>query len=92
MFSSTSRYASTGTVTVHTRHGDVTATKLPVRPKPPVRGLHTRTDGQRLDHIASHYLGYASAFWRLCDASGAIAPDALAARARVAVPESESTR
>ena len=92
MFSSNSRYAKAGTVTVRTRSGEVTATRLPIRPRPPVRGLHRRAEGQRLDHIASHYLRDATAFWRLCDAADAIAPDALAARATVAVPDPEARR
>ena len=92
MFSSNSRYAEAGTVTVSTRSGDVTATKMPIRPRPPLRGFHRRTDGQRLDHIASHYLRDATAFWRLCDAADAVAPDALAARDTVAVPDSEARR
>ncbi len=92
MFSSSSRYAGAGTVTVRTKNGEVTATKLPVRARPPLRGLHRRTDGQRLDHIASHYLRDATAFWRLCDAADAVAPDALAARGAVAVPDPEVRR
>ncbi len=92
MFSSNSRYADVGTVTVRTKSGEVTATKLPIRPRPPLRGMHRRTEGQRLDHIASHYLRNATAFWRLCDAADAVAPDALAARGSVAVPDPEATR
>jgi hypothetical protein len=51
-----------------------------------VVGVHARTEGQRLDHIAAHFLADATAFWRLCDASEVIAPDALAASEVVAIP------
>ena len=68
------------------RSAATTAVRLPFRKTPPVRSYHTRTDGQRLDHIAANYLGDPTAFWRLCDAGGALAPDALAVRAQIAIP------
>jgi hypothetical protein len=90
MFFPGSRYANAGTYRVPGRRGaDVLVTRLPVRSAPAVRGFHLRRDGQRLDLLAAHYLDDATRFWRLCDAAGAIAPDALAARARVAVPDQD---
>jgi hypothetical protein len=90
MFAPTSRYARAGTITVRTRRGAaVVATRLPVRDRPAVRVVHTRTEGQRPDHIAGHYLADATAFWRLCDATGTVSPDALAARDVVSIPSEE---
>ena len=90
MFLSNSRYSTVATYTVRNARGTtVTACRFPVRPRPPVRGHHTRGDGQRLDGIAAHYLGDPTAFWRLCDAADALVPDALAARERVPVPAKE---
>jgi hypothetical protein len=90
MFSPNSRYAKVGTYVVTTARGaSLTVTRLPIRPRPSIRGFHRRTDGQRPDGIAAHYLADATAFWRLCDAGDAIAPDALAARDLVAVPAKE---
>lgn len=90
MFLTSSRYATAGTCTVRTTHGvSVTVIRLPVRAAPAIRGFHPRSDGQRLDGVAAHYLADATTFWRLCDASGAVAPDALAARERVAVPRAQ---
>lgn len=87
MFRPTSRYADAPTYTARTASGaTVTAVRLPLRARPTIRGFHTRLDTQRPDLIAAHYLGDATAFWRLCDAGDAIAPDALAARARIAIP------
>ena len=60
--------------------------------KPPTPGLaatlgfHRRSGSERLDHMAARYLANASQFWRLCDASDAISPDALAARDLVGLP------
>lgn len=88
MFFPGSRYANAGTYTARTAGGaTVVATRLPIRPPPGVRGFHTRHDMQRPDLLAAHYLGDATAFWALCDAGDAIAPDALAARAQIAIPD-----
>jgi nucleoid-associated protein YgaU len=40
---------------------------------------HTVTRGDRLDLIAAKYLGDPLMFWLLCDANGAIRPNALLA-------------
>ena len=81
------RYDQLGTYTVITRTGvTVTATRLPLPRTGPVLGFHRRVEGQRLDLIASHYLSDPTAFWRLCDADGAMVPNALAARDLVAIP------
>jgi hypothetical protein len=89
MFFANSRYASAGTYTARTPSGAiVTAVRLPIRLRPAVRGFHERRESQRLDLIAAHYLRDATAFWRLCDAGDALAPDALAARERVTIPAS----
>jgi hypothetical protein len=90
MFRKTSRYAGAGTYVIRTSRGEtVTATRLPIRSEPLVRGVHPRLLSQRLDHIAAHYLADATTFWRLCDAGNAIAPDALAVRERIAIPKKE---
>jgi hypothetical protein len=87
MFFPNSRYAKAGTYTTRTAGGaTVVAIRLPIRPPPGVRALHPRNDTQRPDLIAAHHLGDATAFWRLCDAGDAVAPDALAARDLVAIP------
>ncbi len=87
MFYPNSRYANAGTYTARTASGATfTVTRLPIRLRPAIRGFHPRVDTQRPDLIASRYLGDATAFWRLCDAGDAIAPDALAARDLVGVP------
>ena len=74
MFFRGSRYLEAATYTTRTATGAiVTAVRLPIRSAPPTRGSHRRTDNQRLDLLAAHYVGDATAFWRLCDASRATA-------------------
>jgi hypothetical protein len=90
MFKRNSRYANAGTYTVRTSRGStVVVTRLPVRAQPVARGVHPRKDVERLDLIASHYVGDATAAWRLCDASDALSPDALATREVVVIPRKD---
>jgi len=85
-----SRYENAATYTARKPDGtSVTVIRLPVRPAAPTRGLHPRTDGERLDLLAARYLSDPTAFWRLCDAGDALSPDALAARDLVAIPPRE---
>jgi hypothetical protein len=64
----------------------VQATRLPLPGPVVVVGYLRRGKVQRLDQIAARFLGDATAFWRVCDANGAVVPDALAARDMVGIP------
>jgi len=90
MFFAGSRYESTGTYGVIGPEGREVTVAKPHRPPPreqvALLGFHPRKVDQRLDVIANHYLGDATAFWRLCDANAAAVPDALAARNRIGIP------
>ena len=87
MFMPGSRYIKMPTYTVTEASGrEVTAVRLPLPNPAPLLGYHRRLVGQRLDHIAAVYLKDATAFWRLCDANGAVVPDALATRDMVGIP------
>jgi hypothetical protein len=52
---------------------------------------HTVTQEDRLDNLASRYLGDPEQFWRLCDANAAMRPDELTEkigkRLRITLPE-----
>ena len=60
--------------------------KTPTPGSPAVLGYYRRQTGDRLDQIAARFLSDATQFWRICDANGAVVPDALAARSLVGVP------
>jgi hypothetical protein len=94
-FPPTSRYAGIETATLETADRR-TITYLRRRFVPPPERFallqeHTVTEGERLDHLAAHYLGDPEQFWRLCDANGVLRPDDLTAtigrRIRVTLPE-----
>jgi hypothetical protein len=52
---------------------------------------HAVVQGDRLDDLASRYLGDAEQFWRICDGNNAMQPDALmepiGRRLRMTMPE-----
>ena len=87
MFFPGSRYLSLSPYSVTLANGNVVqATRLP-RPGPQaVLGYYRRNTGDRLDQIAARFLADATMFWHVCDANGAVVPDALAAHDLVGVP------
>lgn len=62
----------------------------PLREQPVRLGVHLRRDGERLDHLAAHYLGNPTEFWRICDVNDAMLPEALADARRVDIPGSRT--
>lgn len=94
-FGPTSRYHAVATATLETGDGRTIAYLLRRFVPPPERfsllQTHTVTEGERIDNLAAHYLGDPEAFWRLCDANGAMRPEALTEtvgrRLRITLPE-----
>ena len=80
-FPPTSRYY--GLATISAEHADgqtVIYLDRRIVPLPSTFRLlqtHTVTQGERLDNIANAYLGDPLAFWRICDANGAMRPEEL---------------
>jgi hypothetical protein len=66
--------------------GVVQVTRLPAPGLPAVLGYYRRNTGDRLDQIAGRFLSDATMFWHLCDANGAVVPDALAAHDLAGIP------
>src|SRR5258708_26178404 len=65
----------------------VQVTRTPVRPSKSPLGWHRRIDGDRLDLIAYQFLKDATRSWELCDTNNTVAPDALATRDLIGIPE-----
>lgn len=82
-----SRYLRAGTTTITLPTGTLVAiVNVPQPNAVAVLGFHRRSEDERLDLIAARYLADPTAFWQLCDADGAIVPDALGARRLVGIP------
>ncbi len=80
-FPPNSRYQATAIVTLAQANQEPVA-YLKRRFVPPADNFsvvqeHTVVQGDRLDNLAARYLGDAELYWRLCDANGALRPDAL---------------
>jgi hypothetical protein len=94
-FPPTSRYAGVPAITHETADGRKVV-HLARRFLPPADQFaflqwHRVMQGERLDHIAAHYLGDPEAFWRLCDANNAMRPqdltDTPARQLRITLPQ-----
>jgi len=94
-FPPTSRYHGIDTATMETVEGKTIGyLRRRFVPSPERFSLlqeHTVTQGERLDNIASQYLGDPEQFWRLCDANNVMRPDELTEtigrRIRITLPE-----
>jgi hypothetical protein len=87
VFDPNSRYADVGPYTVVDGRGRIVAV-VPAF-EPPVQeplGVHLRLEGQRLDHLAGRYLGDPTQFWRICELSNVMLPDALAENREIPIP------
>src|SRR2546426_6517917 len=95
MVSSTSRYYGIATAALDTASGKtITYVRRRFVPPPERFALlqeHVVTQGERLDNITAHYWGDPEQFWRVCDANGAMRPEALTEtigrRLRITLPE-----
>ena len=78
-FDSKSRYAKHATTyEVQDRRGrTVTALTVASPPAQTELGEHLRKQGQRLDHLANHYLRDPNGFWRVAEMNDAVLPDAV---------------
>lgn len=88
MFDEKSRYRGVAPYEATDRRGRTVAV-VPVPPAPAqaLLGYHLRKEGQRLDHLAHHYLDDAAGFWRICELNDAMLPDALAEAREIAIPQ-----
>jgi hypothetical protein len=87
MFDAKSRYASLTTYPVRDRRGrTIMVVPTPEAPGEALLGYHRRHQGERLDHLASAYLGDGAGFWRICELADVMLPDALAEAREIPIP------
>jgi hypothetical protein len=94
-FSPLSRYAGIATATLELADGEaiiyLRRRFVPAPERFALLQLHEVRQGERIDHIAAHYLGDPEQFWRLCDANRALRPEQLVEqpgrRLRITLPE-----
>lgn len=78
VFDVKSRYVKHSQVTQATdRRGRLVACVTPASvPAQTELGKHRRKDGQRLDHMAAHYLNDPAGYWRIAEMQGAMTAEA----------------
>jgi hypothetical protein len=79
-FAPSSRYAALETARLEIGGEAIVYVRRRFCPQPEsfaVIAEHTVTQDERLDHIASRYVGDPELFWRICDANRALRPDEL---------------
>ena len=90
VFDPQSRYVSVTAYLVQDQRGrTVAVVPVPDAQLQPLLGFHRLLDGQRLDHLAFHYLDNAAGFWRICELADAMLPDALAEVRDIPIPAKE---
>ena len=87
-FNPLSRYVKFAQVALgRDRHGREVAYVTPARIAPQAElGSHRLRDGQRLDHLANHYLDDPTGYWRLASHNDVMDPDAALADDFVEIP------
>lgn len=87
MFDEKSRYAARQPYQVTDQRGrTVPVVPVPEAPGERLLGYHVRVQGQRLDHLASHYLNDPAGFWRICELNDVMLPEALSEAQEIAIP------
>ncbi|WP_118136102.1 hypothetical protein [Oceanicella sp. SM1341] len=61
----------------------LTPAEIPARPE---LGEHLRREGQRLDHLAAHYLDQPAGYWWLVHHNGVLSADVLAEAPVIRIP------
>ena len=93
MFDEKSRYAKAETYRVTDRRGrEVAVVAVPDRPEAGLAGYHALRQGQRIDHLAAHYLQDAAGYWRICEANDVMLPETLTEQAEIAIPVKGGSR
>lgn len=88
VFDRKSRYAELAPELITDEHGrSVLALPIPDAPVQGTAGIHRRTQGERMDHIAATRLRDPNATWRLAEANDAMTPEVLAERDDVVIPK-----
>lgn len=87
-FDSKSRYGKySKTYEAEDRRGRTVQALTPAEsPAQSLLGEHLRKQGQRLDHLANHYLADPNGFWRIAEMNDAMLPDAVLVQDTIRIP------
>ena len=87
MFDPKSRYAKAETYIVQDSRGRlVTVVAPPPPPDQVLLGIHLLKQGERLDLLATKYLGCATGYWRIAEQNDVMLPEALTEAREIEIP------
>jgi len=87
MFEKNSRYHGLDSLIVQDSRGRVVeATPFAPKPVQTLRGIHVRKQGERSDHLATHYLSNSTGYWRLAELNDAMTAEVLTEKREIKVP------
>ncbi|NVJ50096.1 MAG: hypothetical protein HWE11_06905 [Gammaproteobacteria bacterium] len=87
MFDKKSRYQGLQNHTVQDARGRaVLITDFATKPEQSLRGIHILREGERLDHLATHYLADSSGYWKIAEQNDAMTADVLAEQREIEIP------
>lgn len=88
MFEKESRYAGSKTYFVQdARDRRVVVVEPPEHLTQSLRGVHLRKQGQRIDHLAYHYLRMPTGFWRIAEMNRVMLAETLTEAPEIAIPK-----
>ncbi len=87
MFDSKSRYAKANIYILKDARGrDVSVTGFAHISEQTLRGIHILKQGERLDHLATHYLSNATGYWRIAELNDAMTAEVLTEQREIKIP------
>jgi len=87
MFDPKSRYVKAETYVVTDARGrSVTVVAPPPPPDQVLLGIHLLKQGERLDLLATRYLGDAAGYWRIAEENDVMLPEALTEAREIEIP------
>jgi hypothetical protein len=87
MFEKNSRYASLEPLILTDARGrEVEATAFAPAPQETFRGIHVLRQGERIDHLATHYLSNSTGYWRIAELNDAMTAEVLTEQREIRIP------
>jgi len=88
MFTNKSRYKDVTQYEVKDHRGrTVKVVATPPTPNQSILGYHLLKQGQRTDHLASHYCNDQAGSWRIAEANDVMLTESLSEKSEIAIPD-----
>ena len=87
MFEKNSRYAKLDQhIRRDVRGREVLFTGFALQPEQTLRGIHVLRQGERVDHLSTHYLSNPTGYWRIAELNDAMTAEVLTEQREIKIP------